>query len=91
MRQWIDSYEEAVTNHYSQELRARISAIKVNGLHSELRLGGSVSATPKSKVSLLPSGLKVITNHQTVICIPYSTILMHNLNYLIHYCNFLKT
>ncbi|CAH1395374.1 unnamed protein product [Nezara viridula] len=60
LRQWIDSYEEAVTNHYSQELRARISAIKVNGLHSELRLGGSVSATPKSKVSLLPSGLKIL-------------------------------
>lgn len=31
LRQWIESYEEAVTNHYSPELRARISNIRVNG------------------------------------------------------------
>ncbi|KAK9877038.1 hypothetical protein WA026_016065 [Henosepilachna vigintioctopunctata] len=33
LRQWIDNYEEAVTNHYSPELRARISNIRVNGAH----------------------------------------------------------
>lgn len=60
LRQWIDSYEEAVTNHYSPELRARISAIKINGLHSELRLTNSLAMTPKSKISLLPSGLKIL-------------------------------
>ncbi|KAK0097786.1 hypothetical protein PV326_013728 [Microctonus aethiopoides] len=37
LRQWIEKYEEAVTNHYSPELRARISSIKVNGTHSDLR------------------------------------------------------
>ncbi|XP_022918651.1 myb-like protein X isoform X2 [Onthophagus taurus] len=35
LRQWIDNYEEAVTNHYSPELRARISNIRINGAHSE--------------------------------------------------------
>ncbi|PSN38835.1 hypothetical protein C0J52_12608 [Blattella germanica] len=39
LRQWIDNYEEAVTNHYSPELRARISSIKVNGIHSDLKAG----------------------------------------------------
>ncbi|XP_066157225.1 microtubule-associated protein 1B isoform X1 [Euwallacea fornicatus] len=33
LRQWIEKYEEAVTNHYSPELRARISSIRVNGTH----------------------------------------------------------
>ncbi|XP_074029645.1 SET domain-containing protein upSET isoform X3 [Leptinotarsa decemlineata] len=35
LRQWIEKYEEAVTNHYSPELRARISSIRVNGIHSD--------------------------------------------------------
>ncbi|KAJ8973338.1 hypothetical protein NQ317_004650 [Molorchus minor] len=36
LRQWIEKYEEAVTNHYSPELRARISSIRVNGAHCDL-------------------------------------------------------
>ncbi|KAK5645040.1 hypothetical protein RI129_006340 [Pyrocoelia pectoralis] len=36
LRQWIEHYEDAVTNHYSPELRARISNIKMNGIHSDL-------------------------------------------------------
>ncbi|CAH1976738.1 unnamed protein product [Acanthoscelides obtectus] len=36
LRQWIEKYEEAVTNHYSPELRARISSLRVNGAHQEL-------------------------------------------------------
>lgn len=59
LRQWIDSYEEAVTNHYSPELRARILAIKVNGVHSDLKLPTNLPATPKCRTSLLPNGLKV--------------------------------
>lgn len=27
VRPWLDNYEVAVTNHYSQELRARLSGI----------------------------------------------------------------
>jgi len=34
--QWIDHYEEAVTNHYSPELRARIPSVRPNGLSAEL-------------------------------------------------------
>lgn len=59
LRQWIDSYEEAVTNHYSPELRARISSIKINGAHSDLKLPINLMTTPKCRVSLLPSGIKV--------------------------------
>nr|XP_018900678.1 PREDICTED: uncharacterized protein LOC109032830 [Bemisia tabaci] len=60
LRQWIDSYEEAVTNHYSPELRARILAIKVNGVHSDLKLPTNLPATPKCRTSLLPNGLKIL-------------------------------
>ncbi|XP_018575451.1 uncharacterized protein LOC108914194 isoform X2 [Anoplophora glabripennis] len=38
LRQWIEKYEEAVTNHYSPELRARISSIRVNSAHSDLNM-----------------------------------------------------
>ena len=29
-RSWIDNYEEAVTNHYSPELRARLAGAKIS-------------------------------------------------------------
>ena len=29
LRSWIDTYEEAVTNHYSQELRSRLERVKI--------------------------------------------------------------
>lgn len=70
LRQWIDSYEEAVTNHYSPELRARIASIKVNGIHSDLKLPTNLLSTPKCRVSLLPSGIKVSTTlprHRVVL------------------------
>ncbi|KAH1009288.1 hypothetical protein HUJ04_001663 [Dendroctonus ponderosae] len=38
LRLWIENYEEAVTNHYSPELRARISSIRVNGSHLDSRV-----------------------------------------------------
>nr|CAD7403103.1 unnamed protein product [Timema poppensis] len=59
LRQWIDHYEEAVTNHYSPELRARISSVKVNGIHSDLKLG-SVPPVPKCRVSILTTGLRIL-------------------------------
>lgn len=43
--QWIDHYEEAVTNHYSPELRARVSAVRPNGLGGELLSPPSASLT----------------------------------------------
>ena len=30
LRSWIDNYEEAVTNHYSPELRARLTGAKIS-------------------------------------------------------------
>jgi len=60
LRNWIDKYEEAVTNHYSQELRARLSAIKPNGsvTSGELRTPVKIPIS-RTKMSLLPSGIKV--------------------------------
>lgn len=60
LRNWIDKYEEAVTNHYSQELRARLSSIKPNGTIStgELRTPVKIPIS-RTKISLLPSGIKV--------------------------------
>lgn len=60
LRQWIEKYEEAVTNHYSPELRARISNIKVNGTHSDLRQSNmNVVATGKCRLNLHSNNLKV--------------------------------
>jgi len=60
LRQWIEKYEEAVTNHYSPELRARISSIKVNGTHSDLRQANmSVIATGKCRLNMLSNNLRV--------------------------------
>lgn len=57
LRSWIDQYEEAVTNHYSQELRARLAG---NKLSSDLRpstIGGAI----KCNVSLKGNGVKILT------------------------------
>ncbi len=58
LRSWIDQYEEAVTNHYSPELRARLAGNKINGgIASDLRpsvIGGPM----KCNVSLKGNGVK---------------------------------
>jgi len=63
LRAWIDHYEEAVTNHYSPELRARIQSIRMNGVHSEvkppLQLLSTTSGSTKCRITLLPNGTKV--------------------------------
>lgn len=60
LRQWIERYEEAVTNHYSPELRARISNIKVNGTHSDLRQSNmNVVATGKCRLNVHSNNLRV--------------------------------
>ena len=55
--QWIDHYEEAVTNHYSPELRARVSAVRTNGLGSEMLL--PPSTTPVYRLASKAGGFKV--------------------------------
>lgn len=60
LRQWIEKYEEAVTNHYSPELRARISSIKVNGTHSDLRQSNIITlASGKYRLNVHSSNLRV--------------------------------
>lgn len=61
LRQWIEKYEEAVTNHYSPELRARISSIKVNGTHNDLKQSNvNLVATGKCRLNIQSNNLKVI-------------------------------
>ncbi|CAB4069647.1 MLL5 [Lepeophtheirus salmonis] len=58
LRSWIDQYEEAVTNHYSPELRARLSGHK-NGT-GELR-SSVVNGPTRCTVSLQGNGVKILT------------------------------
>ncbi|XP_070157688.1 uncharacterized protein Upset isoform X1 [Polyergus mexicanus] len=61
LRQWIERYEEAVTNHYSPELRARISSIKINGTHSDLRQTNmNVIATGKCRLNVHSNNLRFL-------------------------------
>ncbi|KAJ8666829.1 hypothetical protein QAD02_008491 [Eretmocerus hayati] len=53
LRHWIERYEEAVTNHYSPELRAKISSIKINGAHNDLKQNNiSAAATGKCRLNI---------------------------------------
>lgn len=61
LRQWIENYEEAVTNHYSPELRARISNIRINGAHSEFT-GQIDPSVHKCKVQALENGVKCLVS-----------------------------
>jgi len=58
LRSWIDQYEEAVTNHYSQELRARLSGNKFAGLGTELK-ASVIGGPTRCNVSLKGNGIKV--------------------------------
>ncbi|XP_031778266.1 uncharacterized protein LOC100114564 isoform X3 [Nasonia vitripennis] len=61
LRQWIERYEEAVTNHYSPELRARISSIKVNGTHNDLRQSNiGTAATGKCRLNVQSNSLRFL-------------------------------
>lgn len=72
LRQWISHYEEAVTNHYSPELRARIASIRVNGVHSDLKLGSLHGGSVKCRVDQVSPSLKVgLQNFIYLICDDY--------------------
>ena len=61
LRQWIERYEEAVTNHYSPELRARISSIKINGAHNDLRQSNiNLVATGKCRLNVHSNNLRFL-------------------------------
>ena len=63
LRSWIDQYEEAVTNHYSPELRARlVGAGKLGGGISNGDLKPSViGSMTRCNVSLQGNGVKILT------------------------------
>ncbi len=58
LRSWIDQYEEAVTNHYSPELRARLAGNKLSGIISDLR-PSVIGGPARCNVSLKGNGVKV--------------------------------
>merc|ERR1719410_396663 len=64
LRSWIDNYEEAVTNHYSPELRARLMGAK---LPSNFFKPKDVSGI-RCNVSLRGNGLKVLTANSYIPC-----------------------
>merc|ERR1711997_1227726 len=62
LRSWIDQYEEAVTNHYSPELRARLAGVgKWGGIsNGELR-PSVIGSLTRCNVSLQGNGVKILT------------------------------
>jgi len=58
LRSWIDTYEEAVTNHYSQELRSRLERIKVP---ATCQVKPKDVTGDRCNVSLRGNGMKVLT------------------------------
>lgn len=61
--QWIDHYEEAVTNHYSPELRARVAAVRPNGLTSDFP--SPSSSSPVYRLASKAGGYKVLSIMKT--------------------------
>lgn len=77
LRQWIENYEEAVTNHYSPELRARISNMRANGQSTHVQGVGVGNPAPPSaqqdvqvqKCRLIPqplTGIKIVMSTTTL-------------------------
>lgn len=84
LRQWIENYEEAVTNHYSPELRARISNMRANGQSTHAQgVGVGTPAPPTAqhdvqvqKCRLVPqplTGIKVVMS--TTSLTPNSAVI----------------
>lgn len=59
LRSWIDNYEEAVTNHYSPELRSRLQAVKLPANFFKPKDVNGIRE--RCNVSLRGNGLKVLT------------------------------
>ena len=69
LRSWIDQYEEAVTNHYSPELRARLS--RLNGSSALSNQGRDLRASAiggptRCNVSLKGNGVKILTANSSL-------------------------
>ncbi|XP_014206668.1 uncharacterized protein LOC106638130 isoform X2 [Copidosoma floridanum] len=59
---WTDTYEEAVTNHYSPELRAKISGVKINGTMNELKQSNVQTITEKCCVDKQSHNIKFLVS-----------------------------
>lgn len=59
LRAWIDQYEEAVTNHYSPELRARLASNKLNAAITSDLKPSVIGSLTRCNVSLQGNGVKV--------------------------------
>ena len=55
LREWIEEYEEAVVNHYSNELKARLTGVKSSGFKSNL----TQSAPPRCRIKNVKDDTKV--------------------------------
>lgn len=74
LRQWIEHYEEAVTNHYSPELRARISSLRMNGTHHSDVTSQMDSTVHKCRIFTQPlTGFKYLVS--TMILLPNIPII----------------
>merc|ERR1719483_1756940 len=60
LRSWIDNYEEAVTNHYNPELRARLQGAKLPSNYFKPKDVNGIREQ-RCNVSLRGNGLKVLT------------------------------
>merc|ERR1719466_41268 len=64
LRSWIDNYEEAVTNHYSPELRARLQGAKLPSNQFKPKDVNGI----RCNVSLRGNGMKVLTANNFIPC-----------------------
>ena len=62
LRSWVDQYEEAVTNHYSPELRARLAGVgKWGGISNGDLKPSVIGSVTRCNVSLQGNGVKILT------------------------------
>ena len=73
LRAWIDQYEEAVTNHYSPELRARLASNKLAGVAGDLK-PSVIGSNTRCNVSLQGNGVKVRLRKPNLLTLTRSRI-----------------
>ena len=66
LRSWIDQYEEAVTNHYSPELRARLAGGRLNAAMGGDLKASAIGGPTRCNVSLKGNGIKILTANNTL-------------------------
>ena len=67
LRSWIDQYEEAVTNHYSPELRARLAGGRLNAVVGGDLKASAIGGPTRCNVSLKGNGIKILTANNSLI------------------------